>query len=265
MRDTVFISFLVLWWAWHVQQDQLGILGLLHHHFVESHGCVHPPHIRLVAVWRQQQEEAASVSVTELGCDHLIFVYTFTQTHSDVIYVQTERLTDSPTPWKQEKRTSYPTILKRWSTFQYINNCTTNSEVNSRLHIEHVFDSHAFPLPVPLLGQLVFGPSHVDAVLETGSRTSVICCRVGRSVSVVDQLSLKQRDDERRENGWEIMLWRWQRWWWWWFTVRAEDAMKEHKTDLFISVNYGISYHHWMDGSMDGWPAGRLVEWKDGC
>lgn len=47
-KDTVFIPFPVAGRPWHVQQDQLGVLGLFHDHFVELHSCVHPPHVGLV-------------------------------------------------------------------------------------------------------------------------------------------------------------------------------------------------------------------------
>lgn len=49
-KDTVLIPFPVTGRPWHVQQDQLGALGLLHDHLIELHSRVHPPHIGLVPV-----------------------------------------------------------------------------------------------------------------------------------------------------------------------------------------------------------------------
>lgn len=74
-----------------------------------------------------------------------------------------------------------------------------SAELNSRLHVEHVFDSQAFPVPAPLLAQPLFGPGHVDALLLTGPSAPVTGCRMGRRVSVVDQLSLKQEVQRLKE------------------------------------------------------------------
>lgn len=75
----------------------------------------------------------------------------------------------------------------------------TPAELNSRLHVEHVFDSQAFPVPAPLLAQPLFGPGHVDALLLTGPSAPVTGRRMGRRVSVVDQLSLKQEVQRLKE------------------------------------------------------------------
>lgn len=48
VKDTVLIPLPVLGGPWHVQQDQLGILGLVEDDTVEPHSRVHPPHIGLV-------------------------------------------------------------------------------------------------------------------------------------------------------------------------------------------------------------------------
>lgn len=73
------------------------------------------------------------------------------------------------------------------------------AEVNSRLHVEHVFDSQAFPVPAPFLAQPLFGPGHVDALLLIGPSAPVTGCKMGRRVPVVDQLSLKQELQRLKE------------------------------------------------------------------
>lgn len=47
-KDTVLVPLPVFGGAWHVQQDQLGVLGLAKDDAVELHGRVHPPDVRLV-------------------------------------------------------------------------------------------------------------------------------------------------------------------------------------------------------------------------
>lgn len=49
-KDTVLVPLPVSGGARHVQQDQLGILGLVKDDAVELHGRVHPPHVGLVPV-----------------------------------------------------------------------------------------------------------------------------------------------------------------------------------------------------------------------
>lgn len=49
-KDTVFIALPVLRGPRHVQQDQLGVLGLVQDDTVELHSRVHPPDIGLVPV-----------------------------------------------------------------------------------------------------------------------------------------------------------------------------------------------------------------------
>lgn len=48
--------------------------GFLQHHLVEPDGCVHSAHVRLVAVWKQPQQQAVSAraGVSELGSDQRI-------------------------------------------------------------------------------------------------------------------------------------------------------------------------------------------------
>lgn len=53
-EDTVLVSFLVLWWAWHVEQDQVGVTGLLGNRVIELHSRMHPPHVGLVATLNQR-------------------------------------------------------------------------------------------------------------------------------------------------------------------------------------------------------------------
>lgn len=54
-KDTVLISLPVFRGPWHIQQDQLGVLGLAKDDSVELHSSVHPSDIGLVpgrrAVW----------------------------------------------------------------------------------------------------------------------------------------------------------------------------------------------------------------------
>ena len=60
----------------------------------------------------------------------------------------------------------------------------------SRLHVEQVLDPHVcLAAPVPLRGQLVFGPGHVDAV-GRGGHNPVVNGGVRCCVPVVDQLGL---------------------------------------------------------------------------
>lgn len=49
-KDTVLVALAVAGWPRHVEQDQLGVLGLLDDDLVELHGRVHPPHVGLVPV-----------------------------------------------------------------------------------------------------------------------------------------------------------------------------------------------------------------------
>lgn len=47
-KDTVLIPLPVLGGPRHVQEDQLGVLGLVKDDAIEPHGRVHPPHVGLV-------------------------------------------------------------------------------------------------------------------------------------------------------------------------------------------------------------------------
>lgn len=48
IKDTVLVAHSVLGRARHVQQDQLGLPGLLQDDLVQSQRCVHAPQIKLV-------------------------------------------------------------------------------------------------------------------------------------------------------------------------------------------------------------------------
>lgn len=48
VKDTVLVPLPVLGGPRHVQQDQLGVLGLVEDDTVEPHGRVHPPYVGLV-------------------------------------------------------------------------------------------------------------------------------------------------------------------------------------------------------------------------
>lgn len=64
--------------------------------------------------------------------------------------------------------------------------------LNSRLHVEDVFDPQAFPQPAPLLAQPLLGPGHVDAFLLAAPGAPGTGGSVRRRVPVMDQLSLKR-------------------------------------------------------------------------
>lgn len=44
----VLVPLPTFWGAWHIQQDQLGILGLVENYAVELHSSMHPPDVGLV-------------------------------------------------------------------------------------------------------------------------------------------------------------------------------------------------------------------------
>lgn len=51
-KDTILISVTVPGWPRHVEKDELSVLGLVQHHFIQLHGRVHAPHVGLVAVFQ---------------------------------------------------------------------------------------------------------------------------------------------------------------------------------------------------------------------
>lgn len=59
-QDTVFIAHAVLRWSGHVEQDKLGLLGLLYDDLVKSYSCVHAPHIHLVSMATKKQAQNKS-------------------------------------------------------------------------------------------------------------------------------------------------------------------------------------------------------------
>lgn len=81
--------------------------------------------------------------------------------------------------------------------YEYIQTSNNKQETRGqgwiylRPHIEHVFNSYAFSLSVPLIDQFVFGPGHVDAIWR--GPCSFVVCGVRRCVPVMDQLGLKEK------------------------------------------------------------------------
>lgn len=50
-KDTVFITFRVSGWSWHIQQNQFCFVGLVNYDFIKLHCCMHPSHIGVVPEW----------------------------------------------------------------------------------------------------------------------------------------------------------------------------------------------------------------------
>lgn len=159
--------------------------GFLHHHLVQPDGCVHPAHVRLVAVGNQPQQQAVSAraGASELGYDQRNTFHTGKDG-------ETYRFSHS---LKDKSRAGVRVQASGFSEQSW-----TPAQVNSRLHVEEVFDPQAFPLPASLLAQPLLGPGHVDALLLTGPSAPVTGCRMGRRVPVVDQLSLRQKEQTKR-------------------------------------------------------------------
>lgn len=57
-KDTVLITLTIFRRAWHIQQDQLCILGLVEDDTIELHCSVHPPDVGLVPGRRVVQQAA---------------------------------------------------------------------------------------------------------------------------------------------------------------------------------------------------------------
>lgn len=47
-KDTVLVTLPTFWGAWHIQQDELSILGLVENHTIELHSSMHPSDVGLV-------------------------------------------------------------------------------------------------------------------------------------------------------------------------------------------------------------------------
>lgn len=58
-KDTVLVSFRVAWGAWHVEQHQLGLMGLVDDDLIELDGCVHASYVGLVSAWRVRRDRAS--------------------------------------------------------------------------------------------------------------------------------------------------------------------------------------------------------------
>lgn len=72
VKDTVLVAHTVLWWARHVEQDKLRLLGLLHDELIEPHCCMHTPHIRLVPDARHIRSQWVQFTNQSPSCSALL-------------------------------------------------------------------------------------------------------------------------------------------------------------------------------------------------
>lgn len=74
-KDTVLITLPVFRRAWHIQQDQMRILGLVKDNTIELHSSVHPPDVGLVPREGWYSGQHSGLEACSLPSPPILFKY----------------------------------------------------------------------------------------------------------------------------------------------------------------------------------------------